>query len=257
MMDAASLAGTIKDTMMTEQGKIKFFSPEKNFGFIVCDDGDDLFFSGVALDLAAIDDVQIGDRIEFVRETSQDGRRALGTCALWRRRADERRRYARPAVRKPAWSNAYDAGCGAWNNRDRLGPRHYRYACTRPNFVAASRPWYLAKRAVYPASGAAADGGRPREPGTYRRMTNDTETPASTIANLQRKLTDGPALTQEERARGYELVCVLGSMLAADEVHGCATGIEAELRILRRRRDSGSVGSFGLNVLAVHGMDRI
>ncbi len=63
---------------MVEQGKIKFFSPEKNFGFIVCDDGDDLFFSGVALDLAAIDDVQIGDRVEFVRETSRDGRPRAG-----------------------------------------------------------------------------------------------------------------------------------------------------------------------------------
>ncbi len=86
-------------------------------------------------------------------------------------------------------------------------------------------------------------------------MTNDTGTPASTIANLQRQLSYGPALTQEERARGYELVCVLGSMLAADA--RLCDRIDAELRILRRRRDSGSVGSFGLNVLAVHGMDRI
>ena len=66
---------------MTELGRIKFFSPEKNFGFIVCDDGDDLFFNGVALDLAAIDDVQIGDQIEFVRETSRDGRARAGHLA--------------------------------------------------------------------------------------------------------------------------------------------------------------------------------
>ncbi len=62
-------------------------------------------------------------------------------------------------------------------------------------------------------------------------MTDTTETPASALAALQRMLSYGPALTQEERARVFELVCVLGSMLISDA--RLSDRIEAEIHRLR------------------------
>ena len=40
--------------------------------------------------------------------------------------------------------------------------------------------------------------------------------PARTVSALRRMLSYGPALTAEERAMGFELMCVLDDMLRAD-----------------------------------------
>jgi len=63
---------------MSEQGKVKFYSTDRRFGFIAADAGD-IFFSGAALDMAGIDHVECGQLVEFVREISpKDGRERAG-----------------------------------------------------------------------------------------------------------------------------------------------------------------------------------
>jgi CspA family cold shock protein len=48
-------------------GRIKFFKPEKGFGFIIPDDGgDDVFLSSKTASAAGLDNLTQGDRVRFV-----------------------------------------------------------------------------------------------------------------------------------------------------------------------------------------------
>ncbi|MDG1891955.1 MAG: cold-shock protein [Verrucomicrobiota bacterium] len=58
---------------MSEQGTVKWFNIEKGFGFILQDDGKDIFVHKSALENGVVNE---GDRVEFV---TGEGRK--GPCA--------------------------------------------------------------------------------------------------------------------------------------------------------------------------------
>ena len=59
---------------MAEQGTVKWFNVEKGYGFILQDNGQDIFVHKSALDSGMLNE---GDRVEFV---SGEGRK--GPCAM-------------------------------------------------------------------------------------------------------------------------------------------------------------------------------
>jgi CspA family cold shock protein len=57
------------------RGKVKWYNPEKGFGFVIRDDGGpDAFLGSAALNAAGIRHVFDGDRIEFLLEQDRHGR---------------------------------------------------------------------------------------------------------------------------------------------------------------------------------------
>lgn len=47
------------------QGRIKWFNPEKEWGFIECEDDVDVFFHGSSLDSSEKEGLHEGDKVEF------------------------------------------------------------------------------------------------------------------------------------------------------------------------------------------------
>ncbi|HLT01286.1 MAG TPA: cold-shock protein [Geminicoccaceae bacterium] len=58
-------------------GTVKWFNPVRGFGFIQPDDGSrDVFVVGAALELAGLDGLVEGQRVQFDLERQRNGRRA-------------------------------------------------------------------------------------------------------------------------------------------------------------------------------------
>ena len=59
------------------QGKVKYYNPDRGFGFITTDAGDDVFvhISAAQLSLGDIDALTVGDRYQFNEEIDQRTRK--------------------------------------------------------------------------------------------------------------------------------------------------------------------------------------
>lgn len=60
-------------------GTIKWFNPDKGFGFVARDNGQDVFIHKSAVTAAGIISLNEGDRIEFEIGPGKDGK---GECAV-------------------------------------------------------------------------------------------------------------------------------------------------------------------------------
>lgn len=56
------------------QGTVKKYWPERGYGFVARDDGEDIFIAERELKAAGIDELMRGERVEFEVGTQRDGR---------------------------------------------------------------------------------------------------------------------------------------------------------------------------------------
>lgn len=76
-------------------GKVKWFDPEKGFGFLATDDGQEVFLHASALP-AGVTEVKVGTRLEFGVADGRKGAQALSVRIL------EAQPSVAKATRKPA-----------------------------------------------------------------------------------------------------------------------------------------------------------
>ena len=73
-MSAARSNAVERDRAAPEIGTVKFYHPEREFGFIIPDaGGGDVFIHARSLRMSGIDMLQAGDRVEFERVQDRHG----------------------------------------------------------------------------------------------------------------------------------------------------------------------------------------
>jgi CspA family cold shock protein len=65
----------IRNVIMSQQGTVKFFNPEKGYGFIKPDDGGrDIFVHVTAVEQAGLNSLHEGQRVSFEVEPDKKGK---------------------------------------------------------------------------------------------------------------------------------------------------------------------------------------
>ncbi len=67
---------------MKEKGILKWFNPEKGFGFIRCSSGKDVFVHHSVILIAGQRAVEEGTELEFEAEPGPMGPRAINVCTI-------------------------------------------------------------------------------------------------------------------------------------------------------------------------------